>query len=87
MLFVNERSFKREKAEVGGLSGNNKTNGSKSLRDELRSVKIRLEVLRLINLHTYFTKEFKYITYEELLHFFMYAFEFQNGPERYHPYF
>jgi len=44
--FVNERSFKREKAEVGELNENNKTNGSKTLRDELRSAKIRLEMLR-----------------------------------------
>lgn len=33
--------------------------GSKSLREELRSVKIRLEILRLNNLNTYFMKEFQ----------------------------
>lgn len=33
--------------------------GSKSLRDELRSVKNRLEILRLNNLNTYFMKEFR----------------------------
>lgn len=38
MLFVKERSFEGEKSEVRGLNGNNETNGSKSLRNEIRSV-------------------------------------------------
>lgn len=59
MVFINERLFKGQNPEVTGLNGNNKTNGSESTRNELSSVQIMLEILKLNNLNTCFKKEFQ----------------------------